>query len=168
MRGYCAHRPDAIRDLTLFLFFDTILSMDIETHGEDTRDYEVAVLMANDTDEPSFEGGIAVIQKEGPQMVALAYPIKNHASATLRVYIIRCAPNIARGLDASLKSHQAIIRHLIITPPVMTSRRMPQSVVREREPILKNEPAKPASSEAVSNKTLEEVLEKILEHHEPQ
>ncbi len=154
--------------LTLLLFFDTMLSMDNEAHKEDARDYEIAVLFANETEEPLWDAGITVIQKEGPKTVTLAYPIKNYASATLRVYIVRCAPHVAQGLDASLKSHQAIIRHLIIMPPVMTRRRMPQPVVREREPIEKNESPKPASSDVVSNKTLEEVLEKILEHNEPQ
>lgn len=137
-------------------------------HDDGRRDYEIAVLMAHEADEPSWGENIAIIQKEGPKNVSLAYPIKKHLSATLRVYIIRCLPQAAQALNALLGSSQAIVRHLLITPPIMTRRRMPQSVVRESVPAPQGGLAKPVPPEMVSNKTLEEVLEKILEHNEPQ
>ncbi len=142
--------------------------MDTEADIEDTRDYEVAVLMANETEEPLWGESIAVVQKEGSKVVQLAYPIKKHLSATLRVYVIRCAPAVAHALHASLQSHHGIIRHLLITPPLMTRRRASHAVVRSGERMVKNESAKPASSEMVSNQALEEVLEKILKNNESQ
>lgn len=129
------------------------------------RAYELAVLCVNEADEPSFPVGIRVVQKEGPRSVPLAYPIKKHQSAFLRVYIIECAASAVRELAEGLNHSAAVIRHLLITPPIVTRRK--QAVAREEAGADLAKVAAgltPARPEAVSNEALEEALEKILEN----
>lgn len=141
--------------------------MDEEIKESSEREYEVAALFVNELDEPVFGGDINIIQKEGPKLVALAYPIKKHRSAFLRVYLVQCAGVAAQELAMSLNHDQKIIRHLLITPPIMTRRTDKRAEEKYEEEPAKTAHATPAHPAAVSNEALEEALEKILEN-EPQ
>lgn len=145
--------------------------MEQEVRQEDTREYEIAVIMAQDVDEPIFGPAIQVMQKDGPKAVVLRYAIKKHTSGFLRTYIARCVPAVAHELNASLQSNKAVIRHLLITPPTITRRR---DIQTREQSLGKQEGEKvetmvsPVRAEAISNEALEQALGKILETNESQ
>lgn len=147
--------------------FDIGIRMDEEIQGSGEREYEVAALFVNELDEPVFGGDITIIQKDGPQLVALAYPIKKHRSAFLRVYLLQCARVAAQALAHALNHDQKIIRHLLITPPIVTRRKDKRAEGELKEESATMARATPAHPTAVSNEVLEEALEKILQN-EPQ
>ncbi len=142
-------------------------------NDKEKRDYELTVLMADEAEAPLLGDGVEVVHADGPKMVSLAYQIKKHASAFLRVYILRCVPAAAMALNVSLQSQRAIVRYLLITPPIRTSRRPAPGGFKE-EPAEKIEKAvsRPPQPETITNQALEQALEKILENesinHEPQ
>ena len=143
-------------------------AMDMDV-ADDLRDYEIAVLMANELDEPLFGEGVEIVEKEGPKAIQLAYPIKKHASASLRVYVVRCSPENAAGIAALLKSNASVIRHLLITPPIVPRRRIAPAADAGERSVPKSDSAKQAgSSSAVSNQALEAALTKILDTNESQ
>lgn len=120
------------------------------------KEYELAVLSADEAYEVSFASGIEVLQKEGPKSVPLGYAIKKHISAFLRAYVLRMLPQTAAGLNRVVEADQAVLRHLLVTPPIVVRRRERETEVRE-----KGEPVRPTSPESVSNAALEAVLENI-------
>lgn len=138
--------------------------MDEEIKESSEREYEVAALFVNELDEPVFGGDINIIQKDGPKLVALAYPIKKHRSAFLRVYLLQCTGVVAQELEMALNHDQKIIRHLLITPPIMTRRKDKHVEGEYEQESAKTAYVTPAHPTAVSNEALEEALEKILEN----
>lgn len=141
--------------------------MDEEIKESSEREYEVAALFINELDEPLFGENVKIIQKDGPKLVALAYPIKKHQSAFLRVYRLKCAGVVAQELAKALNHDQKIIRHLLITPPIMTRRKDKRAAGEHKEEPAKTAYEMLARPAVVSNEALEEALEKILEN-EPQ
>lgn len=129
---------------------------------KDAREYEIPVLMLDEKSEPLFGEGVEIIHTEGPRSILLSYPIKKHASAFLRVYIVRCAPDSAVGLTARLSNQDIVLRSMIITPPVITRRR-PTQELRKEQVVAE---VKPPRAEAITNEALEEALEKILDTNE--
>lgn len=134
-----------------------------EARGKEKRNYELAVLLDNETAEPAIADFLAknqaeVYQKEGPKTVNLAYPIKKHASAALVVYCFSAPTEVVPTLKEDLKMQPNVLRSLLITPPVLKSKKI---VVRESRPISVD--IKPPRTEAVTNEALEETLEKILQ-----
>jgi ribosomal protein S6 len=85
----------------------------------------------------------------------LGYPIKKHESAFLSVYIVKAFPSDAVLMEEAVRVNPAVLRHLMITPPVMTRRR------DAREPKPEKQDVRPSSPEAVSNEALEAALENI-------
>lgn len=144
--------------------FDIGIIMDEEIKESGEREYEIAVLFVNELDEPVFGRDIEIIQKDGPKLVALAYPIKKHRSAFLRVYLLRCAGVAAQELAIALNRDQKIIRHLLITPPIIKRHKDKHAEEEYKEEPVKTAHAMPAHPAAVSNEALEEALEKILEN----
>ena len=137
--------------------------MDFEARDQEKREYELAVLMANEAEAPSFGDGVEVVRTEGPKTISLAYPIKKHTSVALFVYILRCLPEVAAGLNASLQSQHSILRHLLITPPIH-ARRGPEPIVPLPEKKEEKVIPRPAQPDTITNQALEEALEKILEN----
>lgn len=137
--------------------------MNSEAEVAEKREYELAVLAIEEGYETPISKDIEILQKDGPKSVALAYPIKKHLSAYLRVYILRALPQAADELNKSVEADQAVLRHLFITPPIAVRRReVPAS---ERE--AKAEAVRPTSPEAVSNAALEAALGAMLDTNEP-
>lgn len=138
--------------------------MEEEVQDTDPREYELAVVLVSELHEPSFASDIEIIQKDGPKSVVLAYPIKKHTSAFLRVYLLRCRGAVAKELASVLRHDAAIIRYLLITPPIVTSRKNTYVESEHTEEQIKTVSVVPARAEAISNEALEEALEKILEN----
>ena len=134
--------------------------MDFTVEKRDARLYELAVVTATDTIELSFGAGIEVIKKDGPKSVPLGYPIKKHKSAYLTVYILKASPDDAVIMEEAVRTNAAVVRHILVTPPIMTRRR------DSREPKAEKQEVRPLSPEAVSNAALEAALETIQGTHE--
>ena len=111
-----------------------------------------------------METGIELIKKEGPKSVPLGYPIKKHESAFLAVYVVKATPEDAVAMEEVVRTNATVLRHILITPPVMKRRRDARAEKSE-----KREEVRPASPEAVSNAALEAALETIQgTNNEPQ
>ena len=123
--------------------------------------YELAVLTVSDKTELALGANIEVVRKDGPKSVPLGYPIKKHESAYLTVYVVKASPEDALVMEEAVRINTAVLRHILITPPVMTRRR------DAREPKADKQETKPLSPEAVSNAALEAALETIQGTNEP-
>lgn len=130
--------------------------MDFAGETRDARLYELAVLSVRETDTIAFNSAIELIKKEGPKSVSLGYPIQKHESAFLTVYVVKAKPEDAVKMEEAVRTDAAVLRHILISPPVMTRRRDARAEKSE-----KREEARPASPEAVSNAALEAALETI-------
>ncbi len=130
---------------------------------KEKRNYELAVLLDNETAEPTVAHFLSksqaeVYQKEGPKNINLAYPIKKHASAALVVYCFSALPEIIPQLKEGLKTRPNILRSLLITPPIEKPKKF---AAREPRPMAVD--IKPPKTETVTNEALEETLERILQ-----
>ncbi len=130
--------------------------MDVTSGKDEKREYELAVIAAEESYEAVFGATIEIVQKEGPKPIALAYPIKKHLSAYMRVYVFQALPADAATLNASIEADQSILRHMMITPAIAVRR---ESRAHEAKP--RGEAVRPNSPEAVSNAALEAALETI-------
>lgn len=137
------------------VFLVLFMHMDSVVEKRDARLYELAVLTVSDKTELSLGANIEVVRKDGPKSVPLGYPIKKHESAYLTVYVIKASPEDAVIMEEVVRTNTAVLRHILITPPVMTRRR------DAREPKADKQETKPSSPEAVSNAALEAALETI-------
>lgn len=135
--------------------------MDSAVEKRDARLYELAVLTVSDKVELTFGADIEVVRKDGPKSVPLGYPIEKHESAFLTVYVIKASPEDAVIMEEIVRTNTAVLRHILITPPVMTRRR------DAREPKADKQETRPMSPEAVSNAALEAALETIQGTNEP-
>ncbi len=135
--------------------------MDSAVEKRDARLYELAVLTVSDKTELALGANIEVVRKDGPKSVPLGYPIKKHESAYLTVYVVKASPEDALVMEEAVRINTAVLRHILITPPVMTRRR------DAREPKADKQETKPLSPEAVSNAALEAALETIQGTNEP-
>lgn len=135
--------------------------MDSAVEKKDARLYELAVLTVSGKEEFSLGANIEVVRKDGPKSVPLGYPIKKHESAYLTVYVVKCSPEDALVMEEAVRTNAAVLRHILITPPVVTRRR------DAREPKAEKPEARPLSPEAVSNAALEAALETIQGTNEP-
>lgn len=132
---------------------------------KERRNYELAVLLDNESKEPAVAGFLVknnaeVYQKEGPKSVNLAYPIRKHTSAALVVYCFSALPETIPMMKNDLKTQPNILRSLLITPPIAKAKK---AVTRSevKQPISID--IKPSRTEVVTNEALEETLEKILQ-----
>lgn len=137
------------------------MHMDSAVEKRDVRLYELAVLTVSDKVELALGANVEVVKKDGPKSVPLGYPIKKHESAYLTVYVVKASPEDAVIMEEVVRTNTAVLRHILITPPVMTRRRDP------REPKPEKVETRPMSPEAVSNAALEAALETIQGTNEP-
>lgn len=136
--------------------------MDSVVEKKDVRPYELAVLAVSDSVELNLGENIEVMRKDGPKSVPLGYPIKKHESAFLTVYIIHAAPSDAVLMEEAVRTNTSVLRHLLITPPVITRRGDSCDEKAEKQEV------RPSSPEAVSNAALEVALETIQGTNESQ
>jgi len=128
---------------------------------EAKKEYELAVLLLNEADEPKVTtliGQDKISQKYGPKTLNLSYPIKKQSSAFFYVYQFTTQPEEAAALHQQLEQESYILRSLLITPPIKVSRR-PQ---RQEEIEVKVEVKPTAPTPGISNEALEQALKEIL------
>lgn len=111
----------------------------------------------------------AEILLEGPvEKIALSYAVKHQTSAYFGYMHFRVAPDAVRVIADDVKGHAAILRSLVVTPPLMKpkprwegSKLRPQRVpvgTAPQQPM----PEAPKSSLPLSNEALEKQIEEIL------
>lgn len=129
--------------------------------GVEKKQYELAILLDNETNESVVADFLAknqaeVYQKDNVRTINLAYPIKKHTSASLVVYYFYSLPGNVEKIGSELRLHPNVLRSLLVTPPIQKSQKPSQD---NHPPI----DIKPPRTESVSNEMLEETLEKILQ-----
>ncbi len=110
----------------------------------------------------------AEILLEGPvEKITLAYAIKRQTGAYFGYMHFRVSPDAVRVIADDVKGHAAILRSLVVTPPLMKPKpRWEGSKVRQRtiagapQPQLQPEVSK--SPLPLSNEALEKQIEEIL------
>src|SRR3989344_8526746 len=102
----------------------------ITPKGEDTRTYEVAVLLpgdASDKDKQETlrniadlfkEKGIVVVKKDEWKRMGLAYKLNGQTHGQYVLYYVEAAAAVMPSLDQQLKIERGVVRHLIIKLPL--------------------------------------------------
>jgi len=138
---------------------------------EEKKDYEISFLVEKKGDEASVEEtivqhGAEIIKRSEVVETKLAYPIKKLKIAHFGFFHFKAFPDMADKLAAALILNPAVLRSLLITPPVVKSegRRMIRRDSGDSRPVENNEsrPVKPAPKNILTNKDLEDKLEEIL------
>ena len=153
--------------LTLRDAFDIFLLMENELEKE-KKQYELAVLLDNESAESVVADFLTknqaeIYQKDGPKTIDLAYSIKKHTTAFLAVYYFYSLPSHIRPIDSELRLQPHILRFLLITPPIKKLQKTPRTDNESKVSSPVEVDISPPKAESVSNETLEEALEKILQ-----
>lgn len=139
--------------------------------NSDKREYELSFLLKERGTEAAIEtlvvqyGGEAYFK--GPIMeTRLAYPIKKQTQAYFGYLHFKGLPDAVEKLLQSLRLNQAVLRVLLVTPPIMKSEKSARDESAPRTAkITAAEAAAPVSSPKtgmLTNEALEEKLEEIL------
>ncbi len=131
----------------------------------DKKEYEIGYITSSE------EGGKAVakiltgmgaeVSFEAPlAKVALAYPIKKHASAYFGYSYFNATPDIISSVRDSLKMKPEVLRSLIMTPPTNKRNVAEESSAAPRvRPVVRTHEPRTAP---LSNEALEKKIEEIL------
>ncbi len=134
----------------------------------DKREYELSFLLKSKDAEASLETLLkqyeAEISFKGPVIeTRLAYPIKKQSQAYFGYMHFQVLPENAEKIMHSLKLNAAVLRALLVTPPIKRAEKAPRS---SEDRQLKAKPAEVApvvpKNGALTNEALEEKLEEIL------
>ena len=134
------------------------------------RNYELSFILKNKEGESSIESLLnqysAEVSYKSPVIdMRLAYPIKKQSQAYFGYLQFRVMPDSVDKIMESLKLNPAVLRSLIVLPPVLKESKIKQA--KKEEAVVSrrklSEPAMPvAQSGALSEEALEERLEEIL------
>ena len=134
------------------------------------RDYELSFVLKNKEGESSIESllkqySAEVFYKAPATETRLAYAIKKQTQAYFGYLQFRVVPDAVDKIMESLKLNPAVLRSLVVVPPVLKESKIKQArkdeVVVSRRKL--SEPTMPvAPSGVLSNEALEEKLEEIL------
>lgn len=144
----------------------------MEKVGVEKRNYEISFLLKNKEDVSLVDNllkqyGAEVIYRGPESETHLAYPIKKQNLAHFSFIQFSALPEVVEKISASLKLSPAVLRMLIITPPIMKSDKPVRGAMDSRpargKSAVSTAPAPVASNGGVlTNKALEERLEEIL------
>ncbi len=113
--------------------------------------------------------GGEVIDNGGLSRIKLAYPIKKETSAFFGYFYFSIQPEAIKKISDNLKLNSEILRHIIISTPVI--QQAIQSVLKRPRRVFSSEipvvtapmaPRKPKPQPVLSNEALEKKLEEIL------
>jgi ribosomal protein S6 len=132
---------------------------------KEKRNYELSFLVKERGDESNIETllnqyGAEMLNKSPIKEVKLSYPIKKFKAAHFGYFQFKILPEAIEKISHSLKLNSAVLRMLIISPPIE----------KEMQKIKKTEafkkPEIPQTSYSgkgmLTNEALEEKLEEIL------
>ena len=146
----------------------------MEKVGKEKNNYEISLLLKNKedislVDDLLSQYGAEILYHGLSAETHLAYPIKKQNLAHFSFIQFSALPEIVEKISASLKLSPAVLRMLIITPPIMRSERVSRGFEESRSPrgskaAVSAEPAPAATHKggALTNEALEERLEEIL------
>ena len=105
----------------------------MEKVSAEKRNYEVSFLLKNKEDVSLVDNLLnqygAEIIYHGPEAeTRLAYPIKKQNLAHFSFVQFSASPEVVEKISASLKLAPAVLRMLIVTPPIMKSDRAVRSM----------------------------------------
>lgn len=140
---------------------------------EEKKAYEISFLVERKGGEASVEEtliqhGAEIINRSEVVETRLAYPIKKLMIAHFGFFHFKISPDMAEKITAALKLNPAVLRSLLITPPVVKSegrrmmRREGGESSRPAENSNEGRPLKSAPKNVLTNKDLEDKLEEIL------
>ena len=137
--------------------------------ASDKKDYEISFLAREEVGAHevlrtvSRLGGEVIL--EGPlERIALAYKIEKEISAYFGYFHFRFSPDGMKSLRHELETNKAVLRFLIIHPPLVKAkprlapRIRPQPVLAPVPVEVKKMPSLPLSNEALERK-IEEILQ---------
>ncbi len=144
----------------------------MEKVGVEKRKYEISFLLKNKEDVSLVDNllnqyGAEVIYHGPVTETKLAYPIKKQNLAHFSFIQFSASPEVVEKISGSLKLSPAVLRMLIITPPIMKSDRAVRGAIESR-PARGKSAVSPAlvpitpKDGVLTNKALEERLEEIL------
>lgn len=145
---------------------------------EDAQKYEISLMLASEESYPdvaSLIGTMAVkiIQENPVRRMRLAYPIRKKEIGFFTWFVVAMSPARISSLEHDLRMNPAVIRSLIVTPPLPIKTERQASRIKEiKEKIPKKLPrsatirsrvaADNKVEETLSNELLEKKLEEIL------
>lgn len=132
----------------------------------DLKVYEVAFLAKSLEEDKALTDLIKqyrgnVLRKNAFQEVKLAYPIKKQTSAYFGCLQFEFLPQDIDKLSEALKLQPAILRHLIVTP-LMVTKVVRKAAERKSETPEIVRPVPASKATVLTNEALEERLEEIL------
>jgi len=143
--------------------------------GKDNKKYEIGFLAKEEGFKDKLiklvgDFGGEVIDNGGLSRIKLAYPIKKETSAFFGYFYFSIQPEAIKKISGNLKLNSEILRHIIISTPVI--QQAIQSVSRKPRRAFSSEipvatmtsatPRKPKPQPILSNEALEKKLEEIL------
>ena|SRR3989338_1530824 len=140
------------------------------------KEYELSFLIKDQQGEAVLDGllrqfGAEVSHKSPLAEMKLAYPVKKHKQANFGFIHFSLAPENVKNFSQALNLSPAVLRMLIISPPVGKSEKFRNQTLDyqpelrgNRARIKKSEDSEvmPAKGGVLSNKALEKTLEEIL------
>ncbi len=133
----------------------------------DKKSYEISFLAKNEGDVEqvlkTLKSAGGEITSEGPiAKINLAYPIKKQHSAYFGYFHFSAEPTGLEQLKNDLNINPAVLRFLIITPPLIRDKAKPFVAAKRRLPstplVTEKRPPLPLSNEALE-KQLKEILQ---------
>jgi ribosomal protein S6 len=145
----------------------------MEKEDRNIKEYELGVLVKNETDLPAIASLVRGHQGEvttdfRAKRVALSYPIKKEKEAIFAYATFRAHGEAAKELEHDLNLRGDVLRSLITIPPKIdlkkqSSREMPEKRVSVFRPVPVSSPEpRRESTSPLSNEALTKKIEEIL------
>ena len=140
--------------------------------GKDNKKYEIGFLAKEEGFKDKLvklvgDFGGEIIDNGGLSRIKLAYPIKKETSAFFGYFYFSCQSEIIKKISENLKLNSEILRHIIISTPVIqqaiqSAPKRPRRVFSSEIPTMAAASRKPKPQSVLSNEALEKKLEEIL------
>ncbi len=141
--------------------------------NKDTKEYEISFVVANqeagdDIKTILNQYGGEVFYSSPVAEIRLAYPIKKTSHAYFGFLHFRSSPEVVEKVTQSLKLKPAVLRTLLVTPPISKGgkpQRSPRKEMKDQKIGAGADLATVAPSKSggvLTNEALEEKLEEIL------
>ena len=146
--------------------------------GDTTKQYEISLVLKSEEDYNSVLAFIKtrvtqVLKENSPRRLRFAYPIEKEETGFFAWLIIEASSGVVPELQKALDMNPAVLRSLIITPPVpaKSERKIPRTKENKEKPLegesvtvvpQREVVRRQATSDSISNEVLEKKLEEIL------
>lgn len=138
---------------------------------KDKKEYELALLLKNETDVAGVVALVGKFNGEGiseprAKRLGLAYEIKKQTEAVFASFTFKAYGDDIKSLEGELNTHHEVVRFMIIASPVASEHAASLLPPHDKRPVRSTRPmaspeAKPVSR-PLSNEALEKKIEEIL------